>query len=75
MLAETWFELVGETPARATRHTSDPLNIRRQAANSELRRNFFSCRVAESWNMLPSEVKSAESVKIFKNKIAELVKQ
>ena len=42
---------------------------RRRTLNArlELRRNFFSQRVAEKWNSLPGETKEARTVKEFKN--------
>ena len=36
--------------ARVTRQTSDPLNIVRQHRRNEIRRSFFSVRVADTWN-------------------------
>ncbi len=33
----------------------------------EVRRNFFSNRTVEDWNKLPSEVKNARTVAIFKD--------
>ena len=71
--SEIWFTLVGENPARITRHTSDPLNIVKVTSKSEIRRNFFSLRVVEHWNQLPAETKRAKSVAAFKNKISELL--
>ena len=71
--SEIWFTLVGENPARITRHTSDPLNIVKVTSKSEIRRNFFSQRVVEHWNQLPAETKRAKSVAAFKNKISELL--
>ena len=63
MRSDTWFELVGVDPARVTRHTIDPLNIKRQNPRFEIRRYFFSQRVIEKWNLIPSEVKLSKSVK------------
>ena len=52
----TWFTLVGGNPARITRDKSDPLNIVRQVARTEIRRHFFNNRVIDHWNSLPSSV-------------------
>ncbi len=35
----------------------------------ELRRNFFSQRVVEKWNMLPEDIVSAPSITSFKKKL------
>ena len=64
-----WFQLVGNSPVRLTRLTHDPLNIVAKPFRGEVRRNFFSNRVAPLWNDLPSEVKRVDSVKSFKNYI------
>ena len=64
-----WFQLVGNSPVRLTRMTHDPLNIVAKPFRGDVRRNFFSNRVAPLWNDLPSEVKCVDSVKSFKNYI------
>jgi hypothetical protein len=51
-----------------TRSATGPLNLRHQAARLEVRRNFFSLRVVEEWNRIPSTIKMASSVNSFKNK-------
>ena len=51
---------------RETRSAADPHSLRIPPSRLELRRNFFSLRVIEKWNNLPSEVKSAQNVKQFK---------
>ena len=50
-----------------TRFNTDPLIIVQQSANLEVRKNFFSLRVVEHWNALPTTVKNATSVNNFKN--------
>ncbi len=47
---------------RATRSTDDPLNVRPKAARLEVRKNFFSSRVTENWNEIPSHVKNVRTV-------------
>jgi hypothetical protein len=44
-----------------------PLNMRPQACRLDTRRHFFSQRVVESWNSIPSSLKKAETVRAFKN--------
>ena len=71
----TWFTLAGDAhTARVTRQTSDPLNIVRQHPRNEIRRSFFSVRVADTWNSLPSEIKHCVNVNVFKKKVRELLK-
>jgi hypothetical protein len=64
--SNTWFQRVDVT-IRTTRSASDPLNLKQQASRLETRRNFFSNRVVEAWNLVPSEIKSARTVHGFKN--------
>ena len=64
--SETWFQSVTVT-GRATRSADDPLNLRPQASRLETRRHFFSQRVVESLNNIPSSPKQAETVRAFKN--------
>jgi hypothetical protein len=45
----------------ATSSTDDPLNVRPNAARLEVRRNFFSSRVTEKWNKIPSHVKNVKT--------------
>jgi hypothetical protein len=52
---------------RNTWSTADPLNLRIQPARLEVRRNFFTNRVVEDWNRIPSSLKNAKTVKSFKN--------
>jgi hypothetical protein len=61
----TWFQLAADG-GRATRSADCPLNLRQKAARLEIRRNFFSNRVIDNWNMIPSAVKNARTVASFK---------
>ena len=69
----TWFELVGDTPHRVTRHTSDPLNIVRKNPRTDIRRHFFSNRVIEYWNLIPSDTKNVRTVSAFKAKVSDML--
>ena len=60
-----WFNMAGET-ARATRATADPLNIRVKHGRLELRQNFFTVRVTEQWNQVPTDIKKLRTVDAFK---------
>jgi hypothetical protein len=42
------------------------LNVKIPAARLDLRKNFFSVRVCEKWNNLPSDIKCSGNVKSFK---------
>ena len=61
-----WFRTVENNNSIQTRRSAYPLNLLHQRSNLEIRRNFFSVRVAEPWNSLPKSVKSAEKIEQFK---------
>jgi hypothetical protein len=61
----TWFQLASET-GRATRSAEDPLNLRPKTTRLEVRCHFFSNRVVEGWNQIPSEIKNARNASCFK---------
>ena len=63
------FPLVGESSTRG--HS---LKIRGSRFRTELRRNFFTQRVVNLWNSLPSEAVEAPSLNIFKKKIDSFLK-
>ncbi len=65
MNCENWFQMAAHAE-RATRNTDGPLNLRTRTARLEVRRNFFFNRVVESWNQIPSDVKNARNVGMFK---------
>ncbi len=64
MDSETWFQKV-DTSVRMTRGAADPLNFNTQAARLAIRRHFFSNRVVEGRNLIPSELKNARTVHFF----------
>jgi ribonuclease P/MRP protein subunit RPP40 len=68
---ETWFEMA-EARGHGTRSGADPLNIRVGRGRLEIRRNFFSNRVIEYWNSIPSEIKNARNVEMFKKMYRKL---
>ena len=47
-----WFEFVGDSGERVTRLSVDPLNIKSNLSNTELRRRFFSNRLVQQWDNL-----------------------
>jgi len=67
-----WFTLVNQEGRNQTRLTSCKLNIVKPRSNLEIRSNFFSQRVVNIWNNLPSEVKEAPSLTAFKARLDKL---
>ena len=66
----TWFQLMSDREAGATtRAASGYLNVLPADSNNDIRRNFFSQRVVDSWNSLPDRVKQAATVNQFKNSL------
>ena len=62
---EPLFEMAADGE-RATRAAADPLNVRIPRARLEIRKNFFTIRVAEHWNRIQTEIKDARSDNSFK---------
>ena len=60
------FELVSDTPRRATRATEYPLNLIAKRCNLDVRKHFYVNRVVNSWNSLPMDIKAAPSINVFK---------
>ena len=63
----TWFQQAPVEGNQRTRATEGGHNVVRVNSPLEIRRNFFSQRVAERWNSLPRTAKKAKSVREFKN--------
>jgi hypothetical protein len=61
---DTWFQALPSD--RVTRAAADPLNFKRGACRLDCRRNFFSQRVLEHWNIIPVDLKNAKSVTAFR---------
>ena len=73
---QTWFTKVSHCHQK-TRQAVDilhdgtiveNLNVVKQKARLDVRKNFFSCRVVDSWNDLPLDIQSDGSVQDFKEK-------
>jgi hypothetical protein len=60
--SETWFKMASDME-KVTRAAADPLNLRIPAPRLEVRKNFFSQRVPESWNKIPPSLKQATTAK------------
>ncbi len=65
VISDSWFQMVDQA-GRAIISTDDPLNVRPKAARLEVRKNFFSSRVTENWNKIPSHVNNVKTVSGFK---------
>ena len=59
----TWFKLSVNSRTRGHRY-----KLVKSRSKLDIRKNFFSQRVVNVWNSLPSEVVEAESVNTFKNR-------
>ncbi len=66
MDSATWFQRV-DVSIRTTRSAVDPLHLKPQAARLKIRRNFFSNRVEEAWNMVTGAIKRSKTMSSFKN--------
>jgi len=54
-----------------TRNLSDNLNLQKPVVKTELRRNFYSVRVIDSWNKLPADIKHSTNISMFKKKLTK----
>ena len=68
---DIWFKTV-EQNNRLTRITSYSKNLVAVRSRTDIRKNFFSNRVVNLWNTLPTDIKDSRTVKIFKNKLEPL---
>ena len=62
--------MLTRAPERAgvvTRTATDPWKLEIPRSRLEIRKNTFAARVPEKWNRLPTNIKSSENLKIFKN--------
>ena len=64
-----WFNCASEGAMRVTRQSSNAYNIQPRRSRLEIRKQFFSQRVVQDWNSLPSEIKEAGTLRIFKKKL------
>ena len=79
--ANTWFTKINDCHVRTRQavHVEDDgsmtnsLNLVKPKSNLDVRRNFFSCRVVNCWNNLPTHVQEATDVGDFKVKYDEFI--
>ena len=65
---QTWFQTGAALDDRVgTRARAGVFNVERLEGRLEIRKNFWAVRVADKWNQLPDQVKSANTVNSFKN--------
>ena len=66
-----WFtRLTSRSGAAETRQNTGFLNVEKPPRSTqEVRRNQFSQRVVDDWNLLPDWVKKAATVNSFKNSL------
>jgi hypothetical protein len=57
-----------------TRQDADELNVKLMPARLEIRKNFFSNRVAKKWIAVPHEIKRAKNVDVFKMQYKKLLR-
>ena len=68
----TWFQRLSDVENGAnTRAASGYLNVKQPTISNEIRRNFFSQRIVDSWNNLPDRIKKSDTVNSFKNGLDE----
>ena len=67
----TWFQNV-RIDGTQTRNSSIPDNLKKTQSKTDIRKNFFSVRVINSWNELPNDLKTDSSVKNFKKNYDKL---
>ena len=67
--------MIQEKHKRVSRLRDDVGMLSRQfVSRSEIRGNFFSQRVIGPWNALPSEIRNANPLSIFKSKLLNHMK-
>jgi hypothetical protein len=67
---DCWPKLVFERNGRdfphVTRSAADELRLRQPFARTDRRKNFFTVRVCEAWNMIPPDIKKSKTIGQFK---------
>jgi len=66
-----WFEMAADG-TRATRSAANPRNLRMRQGRMEVRRNFFSVRVVDSWNNIPDIVRAVGKSEQFQQQYKQL---
>ena len=71
--ADTWFRPAA-AGLRQTRNATGPLNLQANHGRLDIRRNFFSARVVDNWNAIPTEIKLLTTISSFKSAYKKLRK-
>ena len=66
---EQLFAKTGVNPDRHSRFTADPNNLLAKRSRLDIRKKFYSVRVAGEWNNLDENTKVSRTVASFKNTI------
>ena len=53
----------------ATRQSHDRTGLTKRRTNTTIRSNFFTQRVIDDWNQLPSTIRESRNIKIFKRNL------
>ena len=56
-----------------TRTRGHPFKLKKARSRLEVRRNFFTQRVVNKWNALPSYVVAADSVNLFNDSLINII--
>ena len=70
--ASIWFTTVGDSANRLTRNTAYSMNLVATRSRTDIGKNFFSNRVVNLWNRLPTDIKDSRTVKIFKTRLENI---
>ena len=68
----TWFTLASDHQTQITRQSSNPHSILKAKFTSDIRKNFFSVRIVDTWNNLPDSLHKANSIDDFKREYDSL---
>jgi hypothetical protein len=52
-----WFTPASEGQVRVTRMAANPLNVRQRASRLDIGKQFYSQRVVDGWNKVPTDIK------------------
>ena len=56
---------------KVTRSQTDSLNLVKERSKLEIRKNFFTVRTADIWNIIPSDIKNIRQVIKFKKRLVQ----
>ena len=66
-----WFKRVNQVSVRSTRQSDDRTRLTKQRTNTTISNNFFTQRVIDDLNQLPTTVTESRNIKIFKRNLDE----